>query len=238
VKAMILAAGLGTRLKPYTDHSPKALVKMNGKPLLEIIINRLTQFGIDEIIINAHHFKEQIVEYVKHYSSSTKLYVSVENEILDTGGGLMNAASFFDDKPFLLHNVDILTDLNYRKMLAYHKKHQPLATLFVRNRTTSRYLLFNAQNELRGWQNIKTGEKKLTNATKTLSKMAFSGVHIISPNIFKNISERGNFSIINAYLNLSAKGYKILAYPNNSCNWLDVGKPAQLQQAEKLALSL
>lgn len=168
MKAMILAAGLGTRLKPWTDHHPKALAQVNGKPLLQHNIEYLQRHGIQEVIVNVHHFADQIIEAIT-LNNGWKTTVTVSDEtdaVLETGGGLKKASWFFDTGDFVLMNVDVLTDMNLKAMISHHRKHQCLATLAVTNRATSRYFLFDEEHELCGWKNIETGEKNLSTSKK------------------------------------------------------------------------
>ncbi len=230
---MLLAAGLGTRLKPFTDEHPKALYVINGKTLLQRNIEYLQQFGIKEIIINVHHFANQIIDAIQQNNGwgSTITISDETNEVLETGGGLKKAASFFlaSNAPFLLMNVDILTDLNIKSMLVFHKANNPLATLAVTDRQTSRYLLFdNATQNLCGWLNEKAGEQKGLIG----NKKAFSGIHIISPTIFNLIDEDGKFSMIDLYLRL-AESNIIKGFDHSEGKLIDVGKPdAALLAAE------
>jgi len=236
MKAMILAAGLGTRLRPLTAERPKALVELNGKPLLQILIERLKDFGIREIIVNVHHFGRQIIDFVRRNESfGLHIEFSVEDTLLDTGGGLKKAARFFDDgQPFLLHNVDVLTDLDYLHMLRYHNEKQALATLAVRRRKTSRYFLFNDSGQLCGWRNTADGrEVRTCSSGGVLEEFSFMGIHIISPEIFSLLTEEGSFSIVQSYLRLSS-AQKIFAFPAGNYRWLDVGKKENLDQAARL----
>ena len=200
---MILAAGLGTRLKPFTENHPKALYPVNNKSLLQRNIEYLKAYGVTDIIVNVHHFAEQIINTLQENNGwGTKITISDEtNEVLETGGGLKKAAHFFENtnEPFLLLNADILTDLNIEAMLQYHNSTNALATLAITERSTSRYLLFNESNTLCGWLNDKTGEQKGI----TGNRKAFSGIHIISPKIFSLITEEGKFSMIDLYIRLS-----------------------------------
>jgi len=235
MKAMIFAAGKGERLKPITSRMPKALVEVNGKPLLQRVIERLISFGVNEIIINVCYFAEQIMDFVKARDSfGIRIEFSDEREkLLDTGGGLKKAAWFFDEpSPFLLHNVDIITNLDFNRMLEFHKTHNALATLAVRRRDSSRRLLFNAEQKLCGWENEKIGERILIrDSLDALKPLAFSGVQIVSPSIFNMMPARDVFSIIELYLNLAA-GNKILAFRHDSDYWFDVGTPEKLKEAE------
>jgi MurNAc alpha-1-phosphate uridylyltransferase len=233
MKAMILAAGLGTRLKPFTDNHPKALAVVNNKTLLQRNIEYLQSFGITEVVVNVHHFADQIISAAeKNKGWGSRVFISDEtNEVLETGGGLKKAADFFknEKEPFVLMNADILTDLDLEKMKADHDTNKPLATLAVRERTTSRYLLFDETNTLCGWLNEKTGEQKGAPGTKK----AFSGIHIISPEIFPLITEEGKFSMIDLYLRL-AKDHSIKGFDHSETKFTDVGKPESVLLAETL----
>ena len=230
---MILAAGLGTRLKPWTDRHPKALAVVNGKSLLQRNVEYLRQFGITDIIVNVHHFAEQIKNAIAENKGwGSNISISDESdEVLETGGGLKKAFWYFkeSDASFVLMNADILTDLDLSAMMHEHKKHQALATLAVTERTTSRYLLFNENNLLCGWMNDKTGETKGQPGTKK----AFSGIHIIDSKIFSLISEEGKFSMIDLYLRL-CNVHAIQAYDHSNGLLQDVGKPESIAEAEKI----
>lgn len=235
MKAMILAAGLGTRLKPLTDRIPKALVSVNGVTLLEIVLKRLIHAGYEEVIINLHHHGDQIRSFLDlHKNFGIRIECSDEcNQLLDTGGGLQKASWFFDDgQPFLLHNVDILTDLDLSALRRTHMKNQPLATLAVRHRTSSRHLYFDSNYRLKGWTNHKTGEIKPagTDLTNT-EELAFSGIQILSPEIFKFMRQEGPYSMITLYTGL-CREQPILGLVHDSGHWSDVGKPEELTAAE------
>lgn len=234
MKALIFAAGLGTRLRPLTNDRPKALVEINGKTLLQIAIEKLTHFGFRDIMVNVHHFADLMLETIEqHDGFGANITISDErNELLETGGGLKKAAWFFEDnQPFLVHNVDVVHDLDLKHLYDYHLNNNALATLAIRKRSTSRYLLFNNNNELRGWQNIKTGEVKIARRTEgQLWSFGFSGIHVISPEIFPLLTESGKFSIINPYLRL-AKTRLIQGYNHSDSTWIDVGKHESLAEA-------
>lgn len=233
---MIFAAGLGTRLKPFTDIHPKALAIVNGKPLLQRNIEYLQSFGIQEFIINVHHFPDQIKDFLKtHDYFGSAIHFSDERDaVLETGGGLKKAAYLLQGKdPFIVMNVDILTDLNLTKLIAYHKSQSPLVTLAVTDRISSRYFLFNRQHELSGWKNERTGEKKIMRSNNELFPKAFSGIHIIDPELFNCIKQDGKFSIVDVYLDL-CKEKTILAYEHSGDLLVDVGKPESVQKAEAL----
>ncbi|MEO6135100.1 MAG: sugar phosphate nucleotidyltransferase [Ginsengibacter sp.] len=237
MKAMILAAGLGTRLKPFTDNHPKALAIVNGKTLLQRNIEYLGGFGIKDVIVNIHHFPEQIKELVeKNKGFGSNISFSDEsNEVLETGGGLKKAAWFFEGEkePFVLMNVDILTSLNLHEMIACHNNEKPLATLAVSVRFTSRYFLFDERDYLSGWKNTKTGEQIMVRQAEKLTEKAFSGIHVISPKIFSLIKLKGKFSLVDLYLGL-AKSNIIFAYTHSNSKFIDVGKPESILKAEKL----
>ena len=223
---MILAAGLGTRLKPFTDFHPKALYEVNGKTLLEHSIDHLKCAGITEVIINVHHFASQITDYLnKKDNFGLEIAISDETaELLGTGGGLKKAAWFFTGCDCaIIRNVDILSDLNLRKMASYLLNNNALATLAVRNRETSRYLLFETGMQLCGWENRKTGECRMSRDPFSLTPLAFSGIQAISPEIFSLITEEGKFSLTDLYLRL-AKDHKIVGYPDDGEVWEDIGK--------------
>lgn len=231
---MIVAAGMGTRLLHLTKNKPKALVELHGKPLLQLQIEKLIAMGFNEIIVNVHHFADQIIHFLQgHEDFGIRILVSNESDLLlDTGGGLQKASWFFDDnKPFIVHNVDVLTNLDIMDMLNVHSESGALSTLAVRSRSTSRYLIFDEDNTLCGWKNLKTGEKIMARETSSPHDLAFSGVHCISPAIFDQLTETGRFSIINTYLRL-AKSNVIKAYRHPESSWLDVGKPGDLAYAE------
>ncbi|MBK9487830.1 MAG: nucleotidyltransferase family protein [Haliscomenobacter sp.] len=234
MRAMIFAAGLGTRLRPITDALPKALVPIKGHPLLEIAILRLKAAGCRDIIVNIHHFGQQIIDFLQRNDHfGINIQVSDERDLLlDTGGGLKKAAWFLRDEPFLLTNADAITNLDLHKFYQTHLKNDALATLAVRQRESSRYFLFNPTGQLCGWRNEKTGETRLSRAEDNLQHLCFSGIHAISPRIFDFFPEdQSVFSIIDTYLSTSATE-RILAYPHDEDIWMDVGKIPQLEQAE------
>jgi mannose-1-phosphate guanylyltransferase len=264
MKAMVLAAGLGTRLRPLTDDRPKALVEIDGRSLLEITLRRLKQFGVRDVIVNVHHFADMILDYLKaHRNFEMHIEISRENVLLDTGGGLKKAAWFFledpaqADRPFLLHNVDVISTIDFRQMLEFHKSHDALATLAVQNRETSRYLLFDEDLQLCGRRLGLHGKTELVQGALAghLRKgtasaapidakhsgalapdvpsqvLAFSGVHVVSPRLLKMLQDEGTFSIIDTYLRLASQGEKILAFYADQYYWRDLGKLDQVQQA-------
>lgn len=236
---MILAAGLGTRLKPFTDKHPKALVEINGKTILQRNIEYLSHYGIKKIIVNVHHFADQIIEYLdKNNGFGSEVSISDEtNEVLETGGGLKKAAWFLNDNthPFVVINVDILTDMNLDEMIRLHHQANPVATLAITTRSTSRYFLFDENNHLCGWENIKTGEQKISKKSNQYIRKAFSGIHIISPEIFSLIKFTGKFSMVDVYLEL-AKTHTITSFDHSNSKLIDVGKPESVLKAEKMFL--
>lgn len=235
MKAMIFAAGLGTRFKPWTDKHPKALALVNGKSLLQRNIEYLQQYGITEVIVNVHHFADQVMDAVgKNNGWGSKVTISDEkSELLETGGGLKKASWYFDQAPFLVINADVLTDLDLKKMMDYHHRFKPLATLAVTSRKTSRYFLFDEHDDLCGWGNTNTGEEKISREEKKMTHKAFSGIHIIEPGIFSSIKQSGKFSIVDTYLDLS-KTLTIKGFDHSGSKFVDVGKPESVAVAEKL----
>jgi len=235
MKAMILAAGLGTRFKPWTDKHPKALAIVNGKSLLERNILYLQSYRIRDVIVNVHHFAEQIIDAVRVNDGwGSRITISDETgQVLETGGGLKKAADYFDYGSFVLMNVDILTDLDLEAMAFYHEEKKPLATLAITNRTTSRYFLFNKNNRLSGWRNTKTGEEKISLPGTLLDEKAFSGIHLISPEIFPLMRRKGKFSIVDTYLELAGT-HSILGFDHSGTRLVDVGRTESVTVAEKL----
>jgi NDP-sugar pyrophosphorylase family protein len=233
---MILAAGLGTRLRPLTDDRPKALVEVAGHTLLEIALRRLRQFGVREVIVNVHHFADMVVDYLKKNDNfGMRIEISREEVLLDTGGGLKKAAWFFrqdsSDEPFLLHNVDVLSTIDFRRMVEFHKTNQALATLAVQDRETSRYLLFDEQNQLCGRRAGRDQAPEMVRPSPQTQALAFSGVHIISPRLLALMTESGIFSIITSYLRLAGQGEKILGFRTDEYYWRDLGRPENVAQA-------
>jgi NDP-sugar pyrophosphorylase family protein len=236
MKAMIFAAGLGTRFKPWTVEHPKALAMINGKSLLQRNIEYFQQFGIREVIINVHHFANQIYDAVKKNNGwGSTIYISDEQEqLLDTGGGLLKVKKWLGNKePFVTTNADILTDLNLDKLIAFHKQHQPLISMAVTERKTSRYFLFDENNQLCGWRNTKTGEEKIAIKKNGLVEKAYSCVVVFDPKVFSLISFTGKFSLVDVYLSL-AKENIILGYDHSGDKLVDVGKPESIAIAESL----
>ncbi len=232
---MIFAAGLGTRLRPLTDDRPKAMVEINGKTLLEINIRKLVGFGFRDIVVNVHHFADLVIDYLNENDFGANIIISDErDELLETGGGLKKAAEFLQGDSFLVYNVDILTDLDLNSLFDFHEKNNALATLAIRKRKTSRYLLFDKNNILHGWTNVNAGIVRQKRPTgNDLFFKAFSGIHVIDPKIFPLFRREGKFSIIDTYLD-AAKEYLIQGYGHDDGLWLDVGKIESLEKAKLL----
>jgi NDP-sugar pyrophosphorylase family protein len=238
MKAMILAAGLGTRLGPLTNDRPKALVEVAGRTLLGITLLRLRGFGIRDVIVNVHHFADMVVGYLqKNGNFGMRIEISREDVLLDTGGGLKKAAQFFledsSPEPFLLHNVDVLSTIDFGAMLRSHRDNGALATLAVQKRESSRQLLFDDASQLCGRQAGRDHSAEMVRACTSPQPLAFSGVHLISPRMLPMMTEEGIFSIIPSYLRLAGEGEKIFAFRADQYYWRDLGKPEQLAQAEQ-----
>jgi NDP-sugar pyrophosphorylase family protein len=237
MKAMILAAGVGNRLKPLTETKPKALVEIGGQPMLGSLIHRLSRQGISSFIVNVHHYASAIIDYLKSAEfKGLDIVISDESsKLLDTGGGLFKASGLFSDgKPFLLHNVDILSGIDIFQMLQHHQTEGNLATLAVSRRNSSRFLLLDTQNYLKGWQDAKTGEvKRVTGAIGKLTPLAFSGIHIIDPSLFAFSRQTKPFPIMDLYLSL-AQNYRIGVYIHEPEKWADMGSLNGLKRAEEL----
>jgi NDP-sugar pyrophosphorylase family protein len=239
MKAMIFSAGLGTRFKPWTDSHPKALAVVNGKSLLQRNIEYLQQYGIRDIIVNVHHFAEQIEQAVqlKNGWGSNVTISDERDELLDTGGGLINAKRFFTPgERFITCNADILTDFNINKLLAFHEKYKPLISFGVTQRKTSRYFLFNHNNQLCGWRNTVSGEEIISRNEPRLAQKAYSCVVVFEYDVFRLMEEKGfhgKFSLTDLYLEL-AKEHLILGYDHTGDRWVDVGKPESVAKAETM----
>lgn len=237
MRAMILAAGLGTRLKPLTDSTPKALIKIKDFTLLELQIRKLKAEGFNQIIINVHHFADKIKDYLKQSNFfECSIEISDESEkLLETGGGLKKAAHFFsDDKPFIIYNVDILSNISLNKLMEVHKASGSVATLAVQDRKSSRKFFFDKSNTLCGWINEKSGEKILTKDRQTeLFPYSFSGIQVVDPKIFKYFPDKDVFSLVEFYLT-TAKREEIIGYVHNEDEWIDLGKIENIKKAESL----
>ncbi|HET7871219.1 MAG TPA: nucleotidyltransferase family protein [Terriglobales bacterium] len=236
MKAMVLAAGLGTRLRPLTDDRPKALVELGGRALLEITLARLREAGVGEVVVNVHHLADLVTEYLNaNHNFGMRIEISREDDLLlDTGGGLKKAAWFFledgDDKPFLLHNVDVVSAIDLGRMVLAHKENGALATLAVQRRESSRYLLFDERGELCGRQRR---EEQLVRQAPQRDGLAFCGIHVISTRMLRMMREEGVFSIIDSYLRLAGAGEKIKAFRADEYYWRDLGTAESLRRAEE-----
>jgi len=237
MRAMVLAAGLGTRLRPLTDDRPKALVEVAGRTLLEITLARLRAFGIREVIVNVHHFADMVLEHLKAQDNfGMRIEVSREEVLLDTGGGLKKAAWFFLedghlDEPFIAHNVDVLSTIDLQRMMQVHTRSQALATLAVQDRETARYLLFDAQHQLCGRRTGRDPKTEIVRPSQQSQALAFSGIHVISPRLLRMMTEDGAFSIVDCYLRLAAQGEKVLAFRADEYYWRDLGKLENVRRA-------
>jgi NDP-sugar pyrophosphorylase family protein len=250
MKAMILAAGLGTRLRPLTDDRPKALVEVAGRTLLEIALCRLRAFGVLEVIVNTHHYAQMIVDYLNANGNfGMRIEVAREQVLLDTGGALKKAAWFFLDsggdleEPFILHNVDVISTIDLGRMIRFHAERNALATLAVQDRETSRYLLFDEHGLLRGRRdgpaakaedaNVCYRQAELAPPARKLQALAFAGIHVISPRLFAKVTQEGAFSIVDAYLHLAAQEEKIVAFRADEYAWRDLGRPESVIEAAR-----
>lgn len=232
---MLFCAGLGTRFKPWTNTHPKALAVVNGKTLLQRNIEYLQKYDITDVVVNVHHFPEQIIDTIeKNDGWGSTITISDESdELLDTGGGLLKAKHLLFRGTILTLNVDILTEVNLKHFLAHHQQENASVTLAVSERETSRYLLFNKYNRLVGWRNKKTGETKIVIEAKEIFEKAYSGLAIFQPAALDSITLRGKFSLIDAYLQLAPQN-KIAAYDHTGEGWIDVGKPESVTKAEAM----
>ena len=240
MRAMVLAAGLGTRLRPLTNDRPKALVEIGGRTLLQLTLTRLASFGVRDVIINVHHFADLVIQYLQANSNfGLQVEISREELLLDTGGGLKKASWFFLqdptrlDEPFILHNVDVVSTIDFQRLMNFHNENRALATLAVQERESSRYLLFDDQRELCGRRIGRDQEPELVRSTPNLKALAFSGIHLISPRLLTDMTEEGVFSIIATYLRLAGQNEKILAFRADEYYWHDLGKLEDLRQAEQ-----
>ncbi len=232
MKAMLLAAGLGTRLQPLTDTKPKALVEIGGTPMLELAIRYLKKHGVDDLVINVHHFADQIEDFmIRHKGFGMKFRFADEREaLLDTGGAILKARHLLEDEPeFILMGVDILTDLDLGSMIRFHQTHTPLATLAVKDRETSRSLLFDRKMKLVGWRNNRTGEVKGLSGGSFEFDLGFSVIHVLSNRIFNLIEERGAFPIMDLYLRLM-EAHEILGFRHDGSGWMEFGRAAELDK--------
>lgn len=234
MRAMLFSAGLGTRLRPYTDNCPKALVEIDGCSLLEINLRRLVAYGFEEVVINIHHYGDQIIDFIRRRDDwGIRILLSDERmQLLDTGGGLLKTRPLLEGQPFLIHNVDILSDIDLGALYTYHLTGGQTATLAVRERSSSRQLLFDAQLELCGWEHRERAERKWRQDGREVRPLAYSGIAVLSPSIFSYMprQEGAVFSIIDTLLSVEATE-RIIGYPHTEGYWLDVGKPAAIATA-------
>lgn len=233
MNSIIFAAGLGTRLQPLTDHTPKALVQVQGKPLLWYAIQNVIKAGATRVVVNVHHFPQQVIDYVCSLSiDNVEFVISDERDcLLETGGGLLKAAPLFiPGHPILIHNADVLTRCDLSAMVTEHQKSGALATLMVAGRTTSRYFLFDTNKRLAGWQNVQTGQLKGVSQLEGLTPLAFNGVHIVDYSILGMLGETRKFSITDGYIAL-APAHKIIGWDNWQAQWFDVGTLEKLEKA-------
>jgi N-acetyl-alpha-D-muramate 1-phosphate uridylyltransferase len=235
MQAMIFAAGLGSRFKPWTDKHPKALAPVNGKSLLQRNIEYLQRFGITDVVVNVHHFADQLKSAIeKNNGWGSEVKVSDETDaVLETAGGLKKAIPLLHANDIVLINADILTDLDLNEMAAFHYREKPLSTIAITDRTTSRYFLFDRNGVLSGWRNAKTGEERISREAAELHPKAFSGIHIISHKLLPLLTREGKFGIVDAYLEL-AKNYVIKGYDHSGGKLVDVGKPESVAEAEAM----
>ncbi|MBX2933329.1 MAG: NTP transferase domain-containing protein [Ferruginibacter sp.] len=236
MKAMIFAAGLGTRFKPWTDKHPKALALVNGKSLLQRNVEYLQQYNITEVVVNVHHFSDQVIDAVKKNNGwGSHISISDEtDEVLETGGGLLKAKNLLqNDEPFITLNADFLTNLNINNLLAFHKNKQALISFGITNRKTSRNFLFDENDRLCGWRNNTTGQEKIAVPKNNLKEMAYSCVVVFNPQIFELIPQRGKFSLVDTYLSLAAQ-HPIYGFDHSGDKLVDVGKPESVAVAEQL----
>lgn len=237
MKAMVLAAGVGSRLKPLTDRVPKALLEIGGRPLIEIVLRRLAAAGVDRVIVNVFHHAAQMERALAHWSRpGFRIEISREEELLDTGGGLKRAAPFLAGRePFFLHNADIVSGVDLTRLYAAHGESGALATLSVRKRAGDRQLLFDEQGLLSGWENAATGERIATRpgGDPAGSPYGFDGIQVVSPDIFALLAEEGAFSLTRAYLRLATAGARIMAFDAGAYYWADAGTEAKIEAIER-----
>jgi len=234
-KAFIPAAGLGTRLGDLTKSKPKALVEVNGIPMLELTIERLKKAGVNKFLVNVHHFGDEVINFIQQKKQfGVDLQISDErSKLLDTGGALVKAKSFFKgNEPVLVHNVDVISEIDYDELFSLHKKNDACASLCVRERKSTRSLLFSQLMQLKGWTNFTTGEIKwVSEALQNYQAFAYSGVYLLEPEFVDRIPFNGKFSIIDTWLEM-AKTERIFGYLDLSPNWFDLGTPEKLKVAE------
>lgn len=228
MRAMVLAAGVGSRLGRLTAERPKALLEVGGAPIIELVIGRLVKAGVEKIVVNAHHHADKLAAFLASKDFGAAIAVSTEDSLLDTGGGIKKAAALLDDgQPFFVHNADVLSGIDLRRLYGAHEKSGALATLAVRSRDGSRRLLFDEQGLLRG----REGDAGAPQA----KALGFDGIHVISPDLFAKMTETGIFSIMDAYLRLARLGENIRAFRADKYDWHDIGSRDKLERARRLA---
>jgi len=234
MKGMVLSAGLGTRLRPLTNDRPKALVKIADRTLLEIALARLLEFGVRDVIVNVHHFADMIIDYLKaNENFGMHIEISREEALLDTGGGLKHAGWFFEkeSEPFILHNVDVISTIDLNAMLRAHRDGDNLATLAVKERPSSRYLIFDEHLQLCGRRLVKEQKVESVRTSQQSQELAFAGIHVLSPRLISMMTETGSFSIITSYLRLAGLGERIAGFRAGGFKWRDVGTIESLKAA-------
>jgi NDP-sugar pyrophosphorylase family protein len=236
MRAMILAAGLGTRLRPLTEDRPKALVEVAGRTMLEIALARLRAAGIREVIVNVHHLADMVVEYLEANDNfGMRIEISREETLLDTGGGLKKAGHFFleagAEEPFIVHNVDVVSTIDLGRMVQFHCENRSLATLAVQSRRSLRYLLFDERLQLCGRRSGADSEAELVRPSGRTEALAFCGVHVVSPRLFSKVTKEGVFSIIDCYLRLAGGEEKIVGFRADEYHWRDLGTPDKVRRA-------
>lgn len=236
MKAMILAAGVGSRLRPLTDETPKALIDVGGAPMIERVIGRLASAGVTEVVVNLFHLGDRIVEFLASRGNfGLRIAFSRESELLDTGGGLKNAAWFFDDgRPFFVHNVDVLSDVDLQELLRFHRRVGALATLAVQRRSSARQLVFDRDGRLSG-RISPEGAEWVRGSEGEAEPLAFTGIQVIEPAIFPRMTETGAFPITRTYLRLAGEGERIIAFRADGRYWQDIGSPEKLEKARRRA---
>lgn len=235
-QAMIFAAGRGTRLKPVTDSTPKALVRVGSKTMFDHVAEKLLKAGAQQLVVNVHHLGGLIIEHIRKHYSGVPVYISYEpDELLETGGGLKKAAHLLmPELPVIVHNVDVLSDIDFDSMLEHHMANNALATLAVRKRETARYFLFDASNRLHGWENTQTGKQLIPFPSETpLIRKAFSGIHVVEQQLFNSFPSENRFPMVDLYLKLCAEE-KIIGFDHTAGYWTDIGKPEELAAADRI----
>lgn len=237
MRAMVLAAGVGSRLRPLTDRCPKALVEVGGLPLVEIVLRRLAAAGVRDIVVNAHHHADQLASFLRSRAGDLGLRIEIshETELLDTGGGIRKAAPLLDDgQPFFVHNADVVSGVDLGRLYEMHRASGALATLSVRERQASRRFLFDARGSLRGWERTDTGEREwAAQPVDPVFPLAFDGIQVLSAEILQKFTEQGAFSMTRTYLQLAGRGERIEACCAGDSYWADIGSLAKLEEVRR-----